>query len=799
MSDTENGAPEETSATPGTGGSAAVPAPSPDPSSTPAPASAPAPASVPAPASDDEAGKADKAAAVAALAEAVRAVGRPGGGDRGGSRDGGGAAGTTSAAGSPAAHRASATEAPTDRPAPGSAATAAAGPVTDEQRDQALRDTAEVLAAGGAPADLAPAAVAAFGDGAAEQLRRDPWAVLTLPAVRPEHADGFARGLLGPEAGPGDPRRAQALVGWLLEQAALRGHSALEIGEVTAGLDRLGVPDSAAAVQAAVLDGRAMPFQEELTGAEAHTTGADDEEDEPPTRTLLTLERLALAEESLADGLVRLMSTFVPGEDPADEDTREDTGGDTGEDTGGDAGGEQAAAEPSEGSSEEPSGDSSNDSSDGEDDGALADEEGPAAAEAAAGTADTGQSPEEFPEPPLAPGPTAWEEAAAAAPSSSANALIRATAESALVLHTGGEAARAEPAALLTAATGLGLRAWAATWTDQGRTAFAALTGAPRTAPVVTLAELLAGVAGPGRSPDGSLALDVLIVLDAPLLDVELAATLLESLADGTRLVLSGDPGQLWSAGPGRFFADLLTAKVCPAVASRTPDFGPIGELVSGIGIGELQPVDAPDKEVVILTAKDGGEAVHRAIQLLTDSIPRALGIPAEQVVLLTPGHGGTAGTRALNAAAKARLNPGPGRFGGFDPGDRVADSPAPGHTRLARVVDGDATGLHLEYTDGARRTVPPAEAARLRHGWALTVHQAVGRRWPGAVVVLPDDAAAALTRQWVYTAFGRGERHLSVVHAAGPALPQAVTERPASPRTTRLRAVLAENAAQAY
>ncbi len=288
-------------------------------------------------------------------------------------------------------------------------------------------------------------------------------------------------------------------------------------------------------------------------------------------------------------------------------------------------------------------------------------------------------------------------------------------------------------------------------------------------------------------------------MLDAPLLDVELAATLLESLADGTRLVLSGDPGQLWSAGPGRFFADLLTAKVCPAVASRTPDFGPIGELVSGVGIGELQPVEAPDKEVVILTAKDSGEAVHRAVQLLTDSIPRALGIPSEQVVLLTPGHGGGAGTRALNAAAKARLNPGPGRFAGFDPGDRVADSPAPGHTRLARVVDGDAAGLHLEYPDGTRRTVAPADAQKLRHGWALTVHQAVGRHWPGAVVVVPDDAAAALSRQWVYTAFGRGERHLSVVHAAGPALPQAVAERPAAPRTTRLRAILAENAAQEY
>ncbi|MFJ7907540.1 helix-hairpin-helix domain-containing protein [Kitasatospora sp. NPDC096204] len=629
------------------------------------------------------------------------------------------------------------------------AVAAPAAPVPERQHGDALRATAEVLAAGGAPAELAAAAVAALGEEAPERLRDDPWAVLGLPGVRPEHADGFAQKLLGPEAAPGDERRARALVPWLLEQAALRGHSALELPEVAAGLTRLRMPDPAAAIQAAVADGRVLPFQEELTGAEAHAAGGD--EDEVPTRTLLALEGLAMAEDSLAEKLLQLMATFVPGEDPQEagdsEETEETEGAEETED------GDGEAAVPAEDSAEQP---------------------------------------------PVDPGPTAWAAAAGAAPSSSATALVKAVAEHALVLHTGGEAARAEPAALVTTARGLGLRAWAATWTDQGRDSLAALAGpgAGGEAPVVTLADLLSGAAGPGRAPDGTLALDLLVVLDAPLLDVELAATVLESLADGTRLVLSGDPGQLWSAGPGRFFADLLAAKACPAVASRTPDFGPIGELVSGVGIGELQPVEAPDKEVVILTAKDAGEAVHRAVQLLTDSIPRALGIPVEQVVLLTPGHGGPAGTRALNAAAKARLNPGPGRFGGFDPGDRVVDSPAPGVTRPARVLDGDATGLHLEYADGSRRTVPPAEAARLRHGWALTVHQALGRRWPGAVVVLPEDAAPALTRQWVYTAFGRGERHLSVVHAAGPALAQAVAERQAQPRTTRLRAVLAENTA---
>ncbi|BAJ32383.1 MULTISPECIES: helix-hairpin-helix domain-containing protein [Kitasatospora] len=637
--------------------------------------------------------------------------------------EGGEAVGTAADASSgPAEPSERRVERPVRRPA--AAAARAEVPLDDAQRRAALAAVGEVLAAGGAPAELAAEALGVFGEGAAEQLGEDPWAVLSLPGVRPEHADGFAKGLLGPAARPDDPRRAQALVGWLLEQAALHGHSAQELGEVADALRARHVPDPEGALQAVLEDGRVMPFQEELP----LPPGSHDEDEEPPVRTMLALERLALAEESLGEGLVRLLSTFSPGDD-----------GEAGD--GGSGDGETG-------------------------DGGSGDREG-------------------------APGPGAWAAAAAAVPRA-AQELVRAAAGAGLVLHTGGEAARAEPAALLHAAAGLGLRAWAATWTGQGRDALAALlpAGSPAAGRIGTLADLLYGADVP-RAVDGTLELDVLVVLDAPLLDVETAATLLEAVPDGARLVLSGDPEGLWSAGPGRFFADLRAARACPAVASRTPDPGPIGELVSGVGVGELLPVDAPDKEVVILTAQDGGEAVHRAVQLLTDSIPRALSVPPEQTVLLTPGHAGPAGTRALNAAAKARLNPGPGRFGGFDPGDRVVHSPALGVNLPGRVLDGDASGLHVELADGGRITLSPAQARKLRHGWAVTAHQAVGRRWPAVVVVLPPEAAGQLTRQWVYAAFGRAERHLSVVHAAGPALAQAVAERPATARTTRLRSVL--------
>ncbi|MEU6552487.1 helix-hairpin-helix domain-containing protein [Streptomyces sp. NPDC046915] len=599
---------------------------------------------------------------------------------------------------------------PVRRPQPAQAAAAPAAPAPD-----AVAAVRRVLTDGGAPEALAPQAAAALGEAADDVLREDPWQLLRIAGVRPEQADGFARALLGAECGPDDERRGRAVAGWLLEQAALAGHTALELPALTAALGRQGVPDPDAAVQGALAEGEALAFQDALEepGTPARTAAGENSEDgeesdeQRPVRVLVGLERYALAEESLADGLARLVNSL--------------------------------------------------------------------------------------------PKETAEEWQAVAAPGGAAE-LVRAVAGHGLVLHTGGEAAHAEPAALLTAARAAGLRAVAACHTPDGRHRFAALLGAgdegawteeEGVESVVTVSGLLAGAEGPGRDAEGGLDLDLLIVLDAPQLDVESAAMIVESLPDGARLVFTGDAGVLWSAGPGRVFADLLAARVCPQVASRVPDPGPLGELVSGIGVGELNQVEAPGKEIVIVPVRDAGEAVHRTVQLVADSVPRAIGVPAEQTVVITPGHGGAAGTRALNTALKERLNPGPGRFGGFDPGDRIAYSPAPGRTLPGQVVKADADGLHLSCAGGT--VVVPRERVEqsVRHGWALTAHQAVGVRWPAVVVVLPGDAAQTLSRPWVYTAFGRASRHLSVVHGVEQALPRAVAEVPAKPRTTRLPVLL--------
>src|SRR5213078_174277 len=104
-----------------------------------------------------------------------------------------------------------------------------------------------------------------------------------------------------------------------------------------------------------------------------------------------------------------------------------------------------------------------------------------------------------------------------------------------------------------------------------------------------------------------------------------------------------------------------------------------------------------PSREVVVLPVTGSAEAAHRVVQLVTDSIPRALEIPSSDVQVVTPVHRGPAGTLALNAVLKRQLNPGPGTTNGFDVGDRVVAT-------ANHLDDGFATGevgVVLASTDG--------------------------------------------------------------------------------------------------
>jgi exodeoxyribonuclease V alpha subunit len=330
-------------------------------------------------------------------------------------------------------------------------------------------------------------------------------------------------------------------------------------------------------------------------------------------------------------------------------------------------------------------------------------------------------------------------------------------------------------------------------------------------APAMTLHRLLGAQArqsedgvrfdgGFARNEESPLDEDVVVVDETSMLDVELADALLSACKDGTHLLLVGDAAQLPSIGPGRVLGDVIDSGAVHVTSLSTlyrqAEGGAIARLATAVRSGELPPVDDPTREVVVVRARGSAEAAHRVVQLVTDSIPRVLGVPAAQVQVVTPVHRGGAGTQALNAALKAALNPGRGPF---DPGDRVVATAnhleaepfgyANGEVGIVDEVEPDGTVV-VEFASGPA-AIKGKALRDLLHGWAITVHRAQGSEFPAVVVTLPPEAGGMLSRPLVYTALTRAQRHLSIVHAVGPNLARAVRQIGTLPRRTRLGILL--------
>lgn len=544
-----------------------------------------------------------------------------------------------------------------------------------------------------------------LGPPAARLLREDPWLLLAVPGVTIADADQLARAAI-PGVTRDDPRRARAIVGFLLARDARDGHTVSPRTDIEAALRPFAAGEPGAAVDAAVAHGSVIP------------AGTDGQE-------LLGLARYAQAEAAVAQGIARLLATGRPIEvdsesDPFDLDEAQ-----------------RSAVEH-----------------------ALR-----AGVSVLTGGPGTGKS----------------------------------RTVAALVTL----AERAGRSVALAAPTGRAAKRLEELCSTPASTLHRLLGAQPR-----TRGEDVSFAGGVARNRDWPLDEDVVVVDEASMLDVELANALLIACADGTHLLFVGDPAQLPSIGPGRVLADVIDSGVAPVTPLRTlyrqAEGGTIARLATSVREGTLPPVNDPSREVVIVAARGSADAARRVTQLVTDSIPRVLAIPAHQVQVVTPIHRGSAGTHALNVALKAQLNPGDGRHR-FDVGDRVVATAnhleaepfgyANGEVGVVAEVDPDGT-VTVEFASGPAEVKGKA-LADLLHGWAITVHRAQGSEFAGVVVVLPPESVTMLSRPLVYTALTRAQRHLSVVHAVGPALARAVRTVGAEPRRTRLTDLLIRDCAR--
>jgi len=340
--------------------------------------------------------------------------------------------------------------------------------------------------------------------------------------------------------------------------------------------------------------------------------------------------------------------------------------------------------------------------------------------------------------------------------------------------------------------------------------------------PATTLHRLLEwrpAQAGFGRTAARPLDADLLVVDEASMLDVRLAADLVAALAPGTRLVLVGDVDQLPSVGPGTVLADLIKSGVVPTVrlteifrqagqslivrnAHRIHD-GEMPELGPRQGEGAAVSTEEIKRDFFVMEEEDPGRAALLIRDLVVTRLPRKYGLHPHDIQVLSPMHRGELGAGNLNQLLQESLTAGaPGVTRGnrlFRAGDKVMqirndydkDVFNGDIGRVERIVtgaDAEDPGEQSVIVRFDEREVPysPEDLDELQLAYAATVHKSQGSEYPAVVIPVHTQHFVMLQRNLLYTAVTRA-RQLVVLVGTRKALGIAVRNADVALRGSRL------------
>lgn len=349
---------------------------------------------------------------------------------------------------------------------------------------------------------------------------------------------------------------------------------------------------------------------------------------------------------------------------------------------------------------------------------------------------------------------------------------------------------------------------------DSGATAFAA-HGA------TTLHRLLGAMPGrqrPRHDRENPLPYDLVVVDEASMLDLALAARLCAALAPQTRLVLLGDRDQLASVEAGSVFGALCATvpepnRYSPALAAwlartaggkvenvasplppplaqalvelrgnhRFGAAGAIGRFAQAVRRGaatEATQIAAESNSIRIENFASGSlAAIQRSIAERYGSAEPG-GDPAEAVSragrfrALCALREGPAGSIALNEAIERELRRRSGvASGAWFAGRQILVTANDyrlglfnGDTGIALATGADAA-IEVWFRDagGSLRALPPALLPAHESAFALTVHKAQGSEFDEVLIVLGDHDARVITRELLYTAVTRARNKMDL------------------------------------
>ena len=284
---------------------------------------------------------------------------------------------------------------------------------------------------------------------------------------------------------------------------------------------------------------------------------------------------------------------------------------------------------------------------------------------------------------------------------------------------------------------------------------------------------------------------DFIIMDEASMLDLRLAAALVRSIPPQSHLLLVGDADQLPSVGSGNVLKDLIVSKLFKvtrlAVTFRQAEDSGIVGLAHGILEGKTSPPTPldhpsglnPQHDVHFIRANSPEECVSHITLLLKEILPKKFSIdPNNNVQVLAPLHRGIAGIGNLNDQIRDSINPHGAThsmgFNLFREGDRVIQTRNNydkdvfnGDMGIIDSVDSINGKIEILF-EGRRIIYERMEITDLQPAYAISVHKSQGSEYPVVIFPLLKQHFMMLQRNLVYTGLTRAKK--KVIFVGDPA-----------------------------
>jgi exodeoxyribonuclease V alpha subunit len=269
---------------------------------------------------------------------------------------------------------------------------------------------------------------------------------------------------------------------------------------------------------------------------------------------------------------------------------------------------------------------------------------------------------------------------------------------------------------------------------------------------------------------------DVLIVDEFSMVDSFILHSLLQALADPTRLIVIGDKDQLPSVGPGNVLRDMIQSGYFQAIYLkrnfRQDRDSLIVENACRVNSGEPLLFPAPNPELDFVFLPVAGEVqVLQKVESIVRYYQEEYGFNSPSFQILAPMYRGEAGIDRINQMVQERFNPEPVLLkrekASFKRRDKVMQTR---NDYDKQVFNGDL-GVVEDYNaadrqllvnyDGWMVEYAADELDELVLSYAVSVHKSQGSEYDVVVLCLLPSHSRMLSRELFYTAITRARKKL--------------------------------------